>query len=183
MTIPGQDPDLIRDNEEAYLAMLNGVENLRMPDIIRNNKEYWLRKLVLNGGIGGGVTAGYYYNGKFYEDVTHTKEITPKENGLYYDKTTNKIYIYVEGEYVLVGGGSSFVVEVVDELPATGSTGVLYLLTKQGGEAPDYCEEYVWVAQYTRYELVGSTATSFNTRTETWIDINGTSTTVVYHTN
>lgn len=168
-------------NVEIYLAAMNGQYTGELPTPITRIEEY-LYYLAKNG-VAGGVTSGYYYNGKFYEDVTHTKEITPKENGLYYDKTTNMIYIYVEGEYVLVGGGSSFVVEVVDELPATGSTGVLYLLTKQGGEAPDYCEEYVWVAQYTRYELVGSTAASFNTRTETWIDINGTSTTVVYHTN
>lgn len=43
------------NNEEAYLAMLAGVEDLPMPSTINNNVEYYLRYLVENGG-GGGTT-------------------------------------------------------------------------------------------------------------------------------
>lgn len=50
----------------------------------------------------------------------------------------------------------SFEIRVVDALPATGDNGVLYLLRKSGGEAPDYCEEYVWVEDESRYELLGT---------------------------
>lgn len=81
------------------------------------------------------------------------------------------------------GGGSSFEVLVVDELPEVGQEGIMYLVPKQGGTAPDYSEEYVWVKSLTRYELVGTTATVFNTREETWIDEDGVSYTVTYHIN
>ena len=52
--LPAPNPPAV-NNVEAYLAMLNGVEDLPMPATINNNVEYYLRKLVEGGGGGGGI--------------------------------------------------------------------------------------------------------------------------------
>lgn len=54
------------------------------------------------------------------------------------------------------GGGAGFDVIVVQELPATGQKGIIYLLAKDG-EAPDVYDEYVWITTTQTFELIGST--------------------------
>lgn len=46
------------------------------------------------------VFCGYYYNGKFYGDVSHTAELTePEATVLYVDLHGGAIYYYENGEY------------------------------------------------------------------------------------
>ena len=54
------------------------------------------------------------------------------------------------------GGGVGFDVVVVQELPATGQKGVIYLLAKDGA-APDVYDEYVWIESTQTFELIGTT--------------------------
>ena len=53
-----------------------------------------------------------------------------------------------------VAGLSSLSFEIVDELPAVGKEGVIYLVPS-GGEAPNLRDEYVWVNG--AFEVIGST--------------------------
>ena len=57
------------------------------------------------------IIEGYYYENKFYEDSTHTTEITGESGKIYVDLETNKTYRY---------SGSGFV--VVSETLALGTT-------------------------------------------------------------
>lgn len=50
------------------------------------------------------VIEGYYYNGAFYSDSTHTTEITPETGKIYVDLTDNKTYRWSGSVYVCVGG-------------------------------------------------------------------------------
>ena len=60
------------------------------------------------GGSGkSGAVFGYLHEGKFYSDPEHTKEITPAEDTIYVDKTSNMSYTWNGTEYVVMGGGSS----------------------------------------------------------------------------
>ena len=54
------------------------------------------------------------------------------------------------------GGGAGFDVQVVQELPATGQKGIIYLLAKDG-TAPDVYDEYVWITATQTFELIGTT--------------------------
>jgi hypothetical protein len=56
----------------------------------------------------GFIIRGYYYDGKFYEESTHTTEITPDTEALYVSIDTWNIYLYdvVSSDYVVVGGGN-----------------------------------------------------------------------------
>lgn len=57
------------------------------------------------------IIEGYYYNNKFYEEESHTTEITPETGKIYVDLSTNKAYRW---------GGSSYV-EISESL-ALGET-------------------------------------------------------------
>lgn len=46
---------------------------------------------------------------------------------------------------------------VVDQLPATGEKGIIYLVPKNG-EAPDIHDEYIWIDSEQKFEFIGSTA-------------------------
>lgn len=50
--------------------------------------------------------------------------------------------------------GISF--EVVTTLPATGQTGVIYLVS-HGGTSPEIYDEYIWLATTSTYEKIGTT--------------------------
>lgn len=54
------------------------------------------------------------------------------------------------------GGGAGFDVIVVQELPAEGQKGIIYLLAKDG-TAPDVYDEYVWITATQTFELIGTT--------------------------
>lgn len=54
------------------------------------------------------------------------------------------------------GGGVGFDMQVVDQLPATGKKGVIYLVPKDGS-APDVHDEYVWIDATQTFELIGTT--------------------------
>ena len=54
-------------------------------------------------------------------------------------------------------GGVGFDMQVVDQLPATGEKGVIYLVPKDGS-APDVHDEYVWIDATQTFELIGTTA-------------------------
>lgn len=56
----------------------------------------------------------------------------------------------------LISGLSSLSFSVVSELPATGSSDVIYLVPNSGS-APDIYDEYVWLSTSQAYERLGST--------------------------
>lgn len=53
-------------------------------------------------------------------------------------------------------GGVGFDMQVVEQLPATGKKGVIYLVPKDG-TAPDVHDEYVWIDATQTFELIGTT--------------------------
>lgn len=73
----------------------------------------------------------------------------------------------------LIASIPKFTVTVVQELPVTGQPMTLYLLPKDG-EYPDVYEEYVWVTDTNRFELIGSTAVDLTGyATEAWVQSQG----------
>lgn len=67
--------------------------------------------------------------------------------------------IFISGNIISAtgaGGGAGFDIVVVQELPATGQKGIIYLLAKDGA-APDVYDEYVWITATQTFELIGST--------------------------
>lgn len=55
-----------------------------------------------------------------------------------------------------------FEVRVVSELPATGSLGIIYLVASSEGSGNDSCDEFVWVPDTNKYELIGNTRTDLS---------------------
>lgn len=81
-------------------------------------------------------------------------EITTKQ-----DQLTAGDNIIISGNIISAtgaGGGAGFDIVVVQELPATGQKGIIYLLAKDGA-APDVYDEYVWVVATQTFELIGTT--------------------------
>lgn len=58
------------------------------------------------------------------------------------------------------GGGASFEVVIVDELPETGENGKIYLVPNEG-EEPDIYDEYLWIQSESKFERIGSTRIEF----------------------
>lgn len=55
-----------------------------------------------------------------------------------------------------IKGISTLEFKKVDVLPETGETNYIYLVSKEG-EDGDYCDEYLWDASASRFELIGNT--------------------------
>lgn len=100
------------DNE--HTVEIVGIEGFIYIDL--PNDELYLydttsSTFVLAGGSGGAssIVQGYYYNGDFYEDSTHSILIAPNPEKTYVDLEGNAIYRYdnVEMKYISIGGGSS----------------------------------------------------------------------------
>ena len=75
------------------------------------------------------------------------------------DKLTAGDNIIISGNVISAtgaGGGAGFDVIVVQELPAEGQKGIIYLLAKDG-EAPDIYDEYIWVTATLTFEFIGTT--------------------------
>lgn len=64
---------------------------------------------------------------------------------------------YYLDEIVKGGGiGGKLKPEIVSALPATGETGILYLVPSQGS-GRNLCDEYFWIEDESRFELLGQT--------------------------
>lgn len=75
------------------------------------------------------------------------------------DKLTAGDNIVISGNVISAtgaGGGAGLDMQVVDQLPATGKKGVIYLVAKDGA-APDVYDEYVWIDATQTFELIGTT--------------------------
>lgn len=55
-----------------------------------------------------------------------------------------------------------FEVRVVTSLPATGALGIIYLVAAGEGSGNDVYDEYVWVSDASKYELIGNTRTDLS---------------------
>lgn len=55
-----------------------------------------------------------------------------------------------------------FEVKVVASLPATGALGIIYLVAAGEGSGNDVYDEYVWVSDGSKYELIGNTRTDLS---------------------
>lgn len=81
--------------DEAVRAIVENkvaLEDLS-PELVAEIKSW-----ISGGSSGGGyediILLGYFYNNKFYEDNSYTTELAQKENKLYIDIDTNKIYYF-----------------------------------------------------------------------------------------
>jgi hypothetical protein len=94
-------------------------------------------------------------DGRLQTQITaQAAEIATKQ-----DQLTAGDNIIISGNIISAtgaGGGAGFDIVVVQELPATGQKGIIYLLAKDG-TAPDVYDEYVWITATQTFELIGST--------------------------
>ncbi len=67
-------------------------------------------KYIAVGGNVEFIVFGYYYEGQFYEESSHTTLITPDEKKIYVDLEGNTTYRYdaSESKYISIGGGSNY---------------------------------------------------------------------------
>lgn len=94
--------------ESTHTTEITGLEGFIYIDLTEQKLYlYDGTEFVVNSGEGGGVIEGYYYNGKFYEDSSHTIEITGRAETFYVDLDTNTVYRYdtTESEFVSISGG------------------------------------------------------------------------------
>lgn len=55
---------------------------------------------IMYSGTSTPIIWGYLYEGKFYEDAAHTKELEKTKNVLYSDTETDKVYLYNGTEFL-----------------------------------------------------------------------------------
>lgn len=79
---------------------------------------------AINEAIDNIIQRGYYYDGKFYADSAHAKELTPSDETIYIEASRSDIYVYDGTKYVTSN----------DNLPtANASTaGILKLYAEKG---------------------------------------------------
>ena len=85
------------------------------------------------------------------DGVFITKAVTDLTN--YYKKS--EVYTQEEVDE-LIGQITGLSVEVVTELPSTGTNGIIYLMAHSHGTGDGY-DEYIWVASKSTFEKVGNT--------------------------
>lgn len=76
------------------------------------------------------------------------------------------------------GGGTSFEVVIVEELPETGQNGKIYLVPSEDGEEPDIYDEYLWIQSTSSFERIGSTKITFQTKELTFVKDDSTTETI-----
>lgn len=107
-------------------------------------------------GVVTGIVAGYYYDGKFYEDAQHTTEISGLVGYIYIDLTSDKTYLYNGSAFVICSGEGGGVVEgyyyndkfyedAQHTTEITGQSGLLYV---------DVSTNYVYRYDITQSEFV-----------------------------
>ena len=83
--------DTLPETGEAGKIYLVPLENGKYAEYVwKDNSFVKLKEIDVNSS----VTNGYYYNGKFYEDAEHTKELKNTLDNLYIDKQSGQIYYY-----------------------------------------------------------------------------------------
>ena len=77
--------------DEAVRAIVENQVTLAdlSPELVAEIKSW-----VSGGSCEDIILLGYFYNDKFYEDNSYTTELAQKENKLYIDIDTNKIYYF-----------------------------------------------------------------------------------------
>lgn len=72
--------------------------------------------------------------------------------------STNAVQNKVIKQYVddAIGGITQIAFELVNSLPATGQTGVIYLVPN-GGSGSNVKDEYIWIASTSSFEKIGTT--------------------------
>lgn len=77
--------------DEAVRAIVENQVTLEdlSPELVAEIKRW-----ISGGSYEDIILLGYFYNDKFYEDNSHTTELAQKENKLYIDIDTNKIYYF-----------------------------------------------------------------------------------------
>lgn len=93
---------------------------------------------------------------KLSEFTNDSGFITNAVNNLtnYYTKSNTYTKTEVDN---LIGAIKTISIEVVDSLPSTGASNIIYLVSN-GGTDPNAYDEYVWVASTSKFEKIGTTA-------------------------
>lgn len=82
------------------------------------------------------ITHGYYNNGNFYSDSSLTTLITGEAKRLYIDLRNNGLYEYINGTYVMFGGGAGTNVQVSATQPTGQVAGDIWIkLSGSGGNS------------------------------------------------
>lgn len=79
-----------------------------------SDKKHWSQLPYFGGG---GVCQGYYYNGAFYSDVSHTHEMPASVEYIYIDISNSNIYFYNGSAYVQIINGGGTIVPATDTTP------------------------------------------------------------------
>ena len=83
--------DTLPETGETGKIYLVPLENGKYAEYVwKDNSFVKLKETDINSS----VTNGYYYDGKFYEDAEHTKELKTNLDNLYVDKHSGQIYYY-----------------------------------------------------------------------------------------
>lgn len=90
---------------------------------------------------------------------TPTKVSAFTNDAAYITKAVSDLTNYYTKSTVddMISGITSISFEVVTSLPATGTNGVIYLISN-GGTSPNVYDEYIWVASSSSFEKIGSTS-------------------------
>lgn len=118
-------------------------------------------RLPSNAATGDMYTVGgntsYIYNGSQWTPIG-TAESTETDSRLdALESSDEEMDARLRTVEAAIGGEAQIHFNVVDELPANGSVGVIYLKPSGGGTGNTY-NEYLWVDDQHGYELIGGTA-------------------------
>ena len=121
-------------------------------------------KSNFTGSIANGNT-GFVTGGMVYTALLGKSKVTGEVNA--YGRWSA---LTIDGVRHLIGGDGSvgMTYQVVDELPATGEIGIIYLVPAEEESENNVYNEYIWLTpqdtgeESGRYELIGSTATDLS---------------------
>ena len=154
--------DFIQEQTDAKFAEVDS----RIDDVQEQTDAKFAKTDIAISGLAVGVTANEAAIQEVRSDFTAadqsirgdvnsvTAAVAKKQ-----DKLTAGDNIVISGNVISAigaGGGAGFDAIVVQELPAAGQKGVIYLVPKDG-TAPDVYDEYVWVTATQTFESIGTT--------------------------
>ena len=125
-------------------GMLKGADGLT--PYVGSNNNWWI------GDVDTGVLARGYTPQKGVDYFTGD-EIRQIQN----EVSSGAIGDLKQEVDSLVGAIKTISIEVVDSLPETGASNIIYLVSN-GGTDPNAYDEYVWVASTRKFEKIGTTA-------------------------
>ena len=159
------------ESDKSWTRLLNTANITSVREWYDEDNKVYIPQYSMDGGLTWKALWAVHLIEGLQEQIDELKENVYTNSELQTQITAQAAEIATKQDQLIAGdnivisgntisatgtGGVGFDMQVVDQLPATGEKGVIYLVPEDGS-APDMHDEYVWIDATQTFELIGTT--------------------------